>query len=128
MTKITNKRFLKYISLTKNSAKEIGRIHLEKELENILETKKLSITNIPSLFIYLFDTLHNPERLTHALSIQILLGYYSLEKASEEFAKLKKENQYMYKVITKYFTLEETSNSYIIKSIKNNEEVEFCIL
>ncbi len=107
MAKITDKRFLKYINLTKNDMKDSGHTDFTEELENILETKELTMGNISTLFPFLHYRVNNPKYYKEEFDTGLALGK-SYSEIDQTIKVLKKEHKYMYRFVNKFYSIEET--------------------
>ena len=106
MVKITDKRFLKYIDLTKNDMRDSGNTEFKEELENILETKALSMWNVSTLLPFLHYRENNPKHYRKEFDAGLARGK-SFSEMSDGISALKKEHKYMYKFINQFYSIEE---------------------
>ena len=113
MKKIYDRKFMKYIKETMLDMKAQGITHFAEELNNILSTKELTLLNIGSLLQFLQYRINNPEHYNKEFLVAIQQGLSSAQ-ANKFIKNLKAEHNYMYKIISKYFTCQKHENGLVI--------------
>jgi len=111
MYKVTDKRFLKYIDLTKKDIEEIGSTEFATELKNILKTKMLTTSNIQTLFPFLLYRKNHPEHYTKELKAALNNGG-NFAASVKSISKLEEEHSYMYQYISQFYSIEELSKDF----------------
>ena len=118
--KIYDKKLMKYVKAIMVDMR-MGRLYdFATELNNILDTKEITLMNTQTLIPFLQYRKDNPSHYDMEASALLSNGE-SFEHVSRTVKQLKKEHKYMLRVLSVYFTWSDESNGLFRISIKNGE-------
>ncbi len=124
MYKITDKRFLKYIDLTKKDIEEIGSTEFATELKNMLKTNTLIESDIQTLFLHIVYTIDHPEYYIRELKAA-LSNSSNFSNSLKCITEFEKEQEYMNQYIRQFNSIKDSiKNSRLSNSLT---EIDFSI-
>ncbi len=106
MAKFIDKKFMKCIEKMMPHIKKAKKKDFVEELQHILETKTLTIDNASTLIPFLFERVNFQASYEKEFNYSLSHGI-SYENALKIFKQIKKDDKYMYKILQKYFIMEE---------------------
>ena len=115
-----DKKFMKCIKAIMMDVRIGGLYDFATELNNILDTKEITLMNTQTLIPFLQYRKDNPSHYDMEASALLSNGE-SFEHVSRTVKQLKKEHKYMLKVLSVYFTWSDEPNGLFRITIKNGE-------
>ena len=110
--KIYDKKFMKFISATLTDIRLQGFIKFANELNDILETKEITLFNVSSLMPFLMHRQENPDHYDLEYQVALQQGH-NPSQIIASIARLKKEHKYMLKILSMHYSCEEQENGLI---------------
>ncbi len=124
MVAITDEKFLEYVDNTLLDFKEVQSMsgELVPSLENILETKHLTVTNC----VLLIDLLEKKTAKTYEEQIRGVLAVMPMseEKARKAIMSIKVEHDYMREILSKYFEWERKEDLELLSVVERESPTQ----